>query len=76
MDLVARGNAIAIAIHWWRHTVVDLLQRHDRVCRQALLRILIQQEGLGGNWALLRRQHLLLLRVEIHGRHGGRVEVR
>jgi hypothetical protein len=51
-------------------TVVDLLQRNDGVGGQALLSILIQQEGLRSNWALLRWQHRGVLRGGIHGRHG------
>lgn len=38
-------------------TVVDLLQCNDRVCRQALLRILVKQKSLRGDRALLRRHH-------------------
>ena len=52
-------------------TVVDLLKGHDRVGRQALLRVLIQQEGFGRNRALLRWQHGGVLRGSIHDRHGG-----
>ena len=37
----------------WARTVVDLLERHDSILRQTLLRILIQQEGFGSDLALL-----------------------
>ena len=50
-------------------TIVDLLQCNDRVGGQALLRILIQQEGLRSDWPLLRWQHGGVLRGGIHGRH-------
>lgn len=50
-------------------TIIDLLQRNDGVGRQALLGILIQQEGLRSDWPLLRRQHGGVLRGGIHGRH-------
>jgi hypothetical protein len=50
-------------------TIVDLLQCNDRVGGQALLRILIQQEGLRSDWALLRWQHGGVVRGGIHGRH-------
>jgi len=53
------------------HTVVDLLQCHDGIGGQALLSILIQQEGLRSNWTLLRWQHGGVLRGGIHGRHDG-----
>ena len=52
-----------------RHTVVDLLQSDDRVGRQTLLRVLGEQEGLGGDGALLRRGHA---RVLVGGIHAGR----
>ena len=46
-----------------RHTVVDLLQCNDGVLRQALLRVLVEQEGLGRDGALLgRRRHRMMLR--------------
>jgi hypothetical protein len=51
-------------------TIVDLLQCNDRVGGQALLRVLIQQEGLRSDWPLLRWQHGGVLRGGIHGRHG------
>lgn len=37
-----------------RHTVVDLLQSDYRVCRQALLGILVEEEGLRGYRTSLR----------------------
>ena len=62
------------------HTVVDLLQCHHGIGRQALLSILIQQEGLRSDWALLWWQHGgVLLRGGVHGGHdgsGGRVRAR
>jgi hypothetical protein len=53
------------------HTVVDLLQCHHGVGRQALLSILIQQEGLRSDRTLLWRQHGGVLRGGVHGGHGG-----
>lgn len=51
-----------------RHTIVYLLKSHDRVLRQTLLRILIQQKGLGLHRARLRWGHRRSLMV---GEHGG-----
>lgn len=46
-----------------RHTVVDLLQCNDGVLRQALLRVLVEEEGLRRDGALLgRRRHRMMLR--------------
>jgi len=53
------------------HTVVDLLQCHDGIGRQALLSILIQQEGLRRDRTLLWWQHGGVLRGGVHGGHGG-----
>ena len=53
------------------HTVIDLLQSDDGVGRQALLSILIQQEGLRSDRALLWWQHGGVLRGGVHGGHGG-----
>lgn len=45
-------------------TVVDLLQRDDRVIGQAFLRALVKQKRLGRDRANLR--------LRLRGRHGGR----
>ena len=47
-------------------TVVDLLQCDDRVCWQALLRVLVEQEGLWSHRPLLRRWHRRLAVVRVH----------
>lgn len=51
-----------------KHTVVDLLEGDDRVLGQALLGVLVEQEGLWGDRALLgsRRRHGRVLVVWIH----------
>lgn len=56
-------------------TIIDLLKRHDRVGRQALLGVLVKQEGLGCHGALLllgggRWHGGLLLRVGVHDEGG------
>lgn len=51
-----------------KHTVVDLLEGDDRVLGQALLGVLVEQEGLWGDRALLSggRGHGRVLVVGIH----------
>ena len=69
IDRVSRINALLgqrVCLHGESRTVVDLLQCDDRVCRQALLRVLVKQEGLWCNGALLRRRHGRVLVVGIH----------
>lgn len=51
-------------------TVVDLLQCDDGVCGQALLRILVEQEGLWRHGPLLRWRHGRLV-VRIHDEGDG-----
>ena len=61
------------AKHDRRLTVIDLLQCNDRVRRQTLLRVLVEQESLGRHRALLRwRRHGgLVVMGGIHGCSGG-----
>ena len=61
--------AFVYAARSWRApTVVDLLQCHDRVCRQALLRILVEQESLWCHRPRLRWRHrgVVLMMGGIH----------
>ena len=48
------------------HTVVYLLQCDHRVCRQALLRILVKKESFWCYGPLLRRRHRRVLVVWVH----------
>lgn len=65
-SMSVNGSLLRYGEEAW-HTVVNLLQRDDGVLRQALLRILIQQEGLGCDRALLLwRWHCRMLVVGIH----------
>lgn len=52
-----------------KHTVVNLLERDDRVLGQALLGVLVEEEGLRGDRTLLggRRRHGRVVVVGIHG---------
>ena len=50
-----------------RRTVVDLLERDHRVCRQIVLRILVEEEGLWRHGALLLgRRHGRVLVARVH----------
>lgn len=55
-------------LFWRGHTIVDLLERDNGVLGQALLGVLIKQEGLWGDGALLGggRRHSRVVVVWIH----------
>lgn len=67
-------------VHWhvlfthWERTIVHLLERDHRVCRQIVLRFLVEEEGLWSHGPLLggRRRHRGVLVARIHGEGGGR----
>lgn len=74
--LTAPGSAVMHGHVCWNgggRTVVDLLECDDRICRQIVLRVLVEQEGLGGDGALLLlgRRHGGVLVARIHGGGGG-----
>ena len=55
-------------------TVVDLLESDNRVCRQIVLRILVEEEGLRRHGPLLMgwRRHGRVLVAWVHGCEAGR----